>query len=685
MYIDKKTIRIKDETTMKKFCLGLILIAIIIPTISSASAPSIDIEHFTNLATSRNVQISPDGKHLSVVLRRDGEDLLAIIERKTMKPKGVFGVHGNRKSVGKVYWVNNKRLVYTVNQSYVWNKSQFENGELIGVNVDGSQHETIFGYKSGKSQIDKRIKTHQPEFGHHEIIDLMKDDKKNILLAFYPWRIKGNHWISSKISLPILYILNIYSGKKRKISTLPLPHADSIVDNFGVVRFASGKTKSGDSIVFYRESTDDKWNEFLLEDFQGKNITPLSFSKDNESIYFTANVKKNTRALFKYSIKTRIIKKIFHDENIDISLLIHDFSEKHIIAVGTDLNIPSYYYLDENNFKSDLHKKLLKIFKGSNVSITSTTTDENIAIVYIYSDTNPGDYYLFDTKKLKAKHLFKRHPQLDPKLLASTQSISFTARDGMNINGYLTKPTNPSNEKIPMVVLPHGGPHGVRDYWGYDWEVQLLANNGYAVLQINFRGSGGFGTSFEESGHGNWGTSMQDDITDGTLDLINKGIVDPERICIYGASYGGYAALTGAVREPELYKCVIGSMGVYNLPMMFKKGDIPQDERGLNYLSKILGNDIEIQKLRSPVYNVDKVKAEVLLIHGAKDNRAPIAQAKSLMKAFDKVGKKYQWLKLNDEAHGYYDEENRKYIYSKILNFLDENIGKTAMKLIKNK
>jgi len=133
-----------------------------------------------------------------------------------------------------------------------------------------------------------------------------------------------------------------------------------------------------------------------------------------------------------------------------------------------------------------------------------------------------------------------------------------------------------------MVVLPHGGPHGVRDYWGYDWEVQLLANKGYAVLQINFRGSGGFGTSFKQLGHGKWDTTMQDDITDGTLDMINRDIVDPDRICIYGSSYGGYAALTGAVREPNLYKCVIGSMGVYNLPMMFKKGDIPQDKRGLN-------------------------------------------------------------------------------------------------------
>ena len=663
---------------MKKSFLKLILIANIIPTLTVATSHPIAIEHFTNLASSSNVQISPDGKHISVVLRQDGENFLAIFDRKTMKPKGIFGVNGNRKSVGDVYWVNNKRVIYAVNQSYAWDKTQFENGELIGVNVDGSEHKTIFGYKSGKNQADKRIKTSQAEYGHHEIIDLMKDDEKNILLAFYPWRIKGNYWISSNSSLPILYILNVYSGKKRKLSSLPLPHARGIVDKFGVVRISSGETENGDNLIFYRDSTNDKWNKLLFENFEGENITPISFSKDNKSIYLSANVKKGTRALFLYSIKTKNIKKVFHDENVDISLFIHDATDKHIVAVGTNLDFPSYFYLDENDFIAGLHRKLLKTFIGSGVTITSTSNDKSTAIVYVYSDINPGDYYLFDTIKFTAKPLFKRHPLLDSKLLNITQSISFTARDGMNINGYLTKPINQSNDKLPMVVLPHGGPHGVRDYWGYDWEVQLLANNGYAVLQINFRGSGGFGTAFEELGHGNWGTTMQDDITDGTLDIINMGIVDPERICIYGSSYGGYSALIGAVREPEMYQCVIGSMGVYNLPMMFKKGDIPQDERGLNYLSKVLGDDIDVQKQRSPVYNADKIKAEVLLIHGAKDDRAPIAHAKSLMKAFDKVGKKYQWLKLNDEAHGYYDEENRKKVYSKILEFLDQNIGRKS-------
>ena len=658
---------------MKHLTKGIVLIVILMTNITTAS-PIINIENFTKLPASRDAQISPDGKHLSIIMRKKNEDLLAVLDRKTMKPKGVFKVQGYRKSVGKVYWINNKRLVYTVTESSIWNKTQIENGELIGVNVDGSKHKVIFGYNSGQGQTGSRLNNQKAENGNQEIIDLMKGDDKHILIAFYPWLLDGNVWRSNPDVMPILYKLNVFTGNKRKVGNLPVPFADAIVDNNGEVRFASGRDKQGNNIVFHRETGKDKWQELKLENFEGRYISPLSFSKDNENIYLSANVGDGTRALYNYNIKLQTTKKLFHDEQVDMTLFIRDFSDKRIVAVGTDLDLPNYFYLDKKDFKSDLHMKLLQSFRDSDIMISSTTDDESLAVVYVYSDKNPGDYYLFETKQLTAQLLVSKHPQIDPKNMATAESFNFKARDGKTINAYITKPLNQKG-KLPLVVLPHGGPHGVRDYWGYDWEVQLLANRGYAVLQVNFRGSGGFGTSFEIDGYGNWGSSMQDDLTDATLDLINKGIVDSKRICIYGASYGGYAALTGAFKEPDLYKCAIGSMGVYSLPMMFEKGDMPKRESGMNYLKKVLGEDVAVQKQRSPVFNADKIKANVLLIHGAKDERVPIEQAELLKQAFDQIGKKYQWLKLSDEAHGYYDEENRKVIYTKILKFLDNNIG----------
>jgi dipeptidyl aminopeptidase/acylaminoacyl peptidase len=258
--------------------------------------------------------------------------------------------------------------------------------------------------------------------------------------------------------------------------------------------------------------------------------------------------------------------------------------------------------------------------------------------------------------------------------MASTQAMEFTSRDELTLHGYLTLPQGKS-KSVPLIVMPHGGPHGVRDYWGFDWEVQLLANRGYGVLQLNFRGSSGFGREFLESGYGQWGGTMQNDLTDATQALIDQGIADSKRICMFGTSYGGYAALMGAVKEPDLYRCVIGSAGVYNLPMMFKEGDISQSDSGLVYLKQALGQDQNQLKARSPAFNANKIKADILLIHGRKDKRAPIEQVESLTKALDKAGKPYQYFEISNEAHGYYDEANRSNVYSKVLKFLQQHLG----------
>ena len=230
-------------------------------------------------------------------------------------------------------------------------------------------------------------------------------------------------------------------------------------------------------------------------------------------------------------------------------------------------------------------------------------------------------------------------------------------------------------KQYPLVVIPHGGPHGVRDYWQYQTEVQLLANRGYAVLQVNFRGSGGFGLAHQEAGYGKWGTLMQDDITDAVYALITDNIVDKNRMCIYGGSYGGYSALMGTIRTPDLFKCAIGSVGVYDLPLMFKEGDITNTKSGLAYLKNVLGENQEDLKQRSPSYNVDKIKANILLIHGKQDERAPIEQVESLKSAMDKHNKKYQYLEISDEGHGYRDPKNKALVFKTILSFLDENIG----------
>lgn len=645
-----------------------------VSTSAYANKLSMTLEDFIQPPLQSKYQISPDGKHLSVVVRQGAEIRLVILDAKTKQPKKAFKVRGKGENIGRVNWVNNSRLIFNVTKNYGYDKTVRNTGNLVGVNLDGSNYKYIFGHTTDQDTKGVNLRKNKAAYGSHRIIDLLKDDDEHILIAFYPWKLEGRWWVVNENAKTEILKLNVYNGSRKKVDKLPMPEAWAITDSNSVTRFSVANDQAGDLVVSYKETKDSEWTSFSLTDFDGKDAIPLSFTKDNKSVYLEALEGNGTTALYLMNLESKKIEKIFQDERTDISEYIKDFSGNRIVAVGTNLDRPRYEYIDKKDAKAKLHKMLMKSFGGYDITITSQTEDNSKALVHVYSDTNPGDYYLFDTKNLSAEYLATTKPAIKLDLMKPMKAIEIKSRDDVILNSFLTLP-EAGSKNVPLVVLPHGGPHGVRDVWGFDWEVQLLANRGYAVLQVNYRGSGGFGTQFEKLGHGKWGTLMQDDLTDATKYLIDQGIADPKRICIYGASYGGYAALMGAVREPDLYKCAVGSVGVYDLPMMFTEGDIADSEWGQNYLKDVLGNDIEDQKKRSPVYNVEKIKAEVLLIHGKQDERAPIEHAEKLMEAFDKIGKDYEWLEMGNEGHGYYDVDNRREVYTKLIKFLDKHIG----------
>jgi dipeptidyl aminopeptidase/acylaminoacyl peptidase len=507
-------------------CIPLILS--FITSANVAASDKISIEDFVKLADAKDMQISPDGKHLSVIFRKNGTELLGILDRKSRKVLSTFGVKGKKRGVGRVRWANNERLIYNITESYSSNKTVFETGELAAVNVDGSKHKLIFGYKAGEKQVGKRRKVIKSAYGSQSIIDMLEDDKENILIAFYPWKESGRFWKYNPDAITTIYKLNIYTGQRIRLESLPTPDSTAITDNNGKLRFAVGENHENQLLVHYRNSDSNKWIRFITHHFEGRKVVPISFTADNNAVYITANVGTGTRALYLFDLKTQSYTQLFHDAAVDISRFVFDFPQKRIVAVGTKLTLPKYHYLDKNNPKAIVHRILQKSFKASDVLITSATDDGMYVVAYVYSDTNPGDYYLYDTNKKKAHYLLPRKSKIFPQQMNSTQFIQITARDGVVLGGYLTLP-GVNNTDLPMVVLPHGGPHGVRDEWGYDWEVQLLANRGYAVLQVNYRGSGGFGVAFKKAGQGKWGTLMQDDITDATLELIANGVADKKK------------------------------------------------------------------------------------------------------------------------------------------------------------
>jgi dipeptidyl aminopeptidase/acylaminoacyl peptidase len=453
----------------------------------------------------------------------------------------------------------------------------------------------------------------------------------------------------------------------------PLGGARLLLDFDDNVRFAYGENERRKEAVSWKPEPGGAWTSFEIEGFRDETVTPWRLSTDNRSVFLTGTREgESVEALYRLDLQTKALEKVHAFEDAGIDLLITDFADREIVGVSGYAARPNDYWLVKDNPAARTYQALQRAFPQNRVNVTSTSEDGRQAIVFVDSDINPGDYYLFDTTTLRAEFLRAGRIWIEPKQMRPKEPFALTARDGLALHGYVTRPAGDGPH--PMVVLPHGGPHGVRDGWEFDSEVQLLANRGYAVLQVNFRGSGGYGMDFESAGYREWGGKMQDDLTDATRWAIEQKIAPADRICIYGVSYGGYAALMSASREPDLYRCAIGYAGVYDLEYVLESGDIPDSRSGRAYLERVLGSDVARLRTQSPVYNAQNIKAPVLLIHGKVDGRADYEHAKRMRAALEKNQKKVEWLALEGEGHGAYDEATRRQVYERILQFLDTNL-----------
>ena len=319
--------------------------------------------------------------------------------------------------------------------------------------------------------------------------------------------------------------------------------------------------------------------------------------------------------------------------------------------------------------------ELQAAFPGRIVLGVSASEDRNLLVLYVYSDRDSGAYYLFDRQARKASIITRAKPWLDAAKQAPQRGIAFKARDGKSVRGLLSVPPNSAGKNLPLVVLPHGGPFGVTDNWGHDPEVQILAQHGYAVLQVNFRGSGGYGHQFTKIGERQWGRAMQDDVTDATRWAISEGIADPGRICIYGASYGGYAALMGPIREPGLYRCAVGLSGVSDLSRLARWASLRRDDLGELYFNRVVGQDKAELAAHSPVMLADKIKVPVMLAHGGLDGIVPVQHAEAMVKALRKAGSPVELTVYPSTGHTIRIEKHEQDFYARLLAFLDKHIG----------
>ncbi|MBY5980194.1 alpha/beta hydrolase family protein [Ferrimonas balearica] len=640
------------------------LLALMLVSAVGWSAPQ-EIETFSRNSQFQGVKISPDGGHLAVLMPLEGKNVLAILDAKTMETTYVARFPGN-KQVGDYHWVNDERVIIELQYFKGWFEQPMSAGEWFAVNVDGSRARNVFGYQAGSSQTGTRISRGQSTYGYGTIVDLLKGQDDHILISSTPFSRSGN-------TKPQLLKLNVYTGRTRKADYSPVARGQFLTDHNGEARFVVGVTSEGVNQIFYRKTVDDDWSLFYENDEASWSLMPLAFASDSE-VYIQAADDKAVTGVFKLDLESGERTLVFRDKVADPSHYWFSADGRHLYALEVEPDYPEYVFVDKARPEAALLKGLLGALPGNQVRIVSQTEDGKQAVVFAFSDRHPGAYYLYDQSNNSLKLLMQSRPWVDAEKSAEMTPIEFTARDGTLIRGYLTLPAGREAKNLPMVVNPHGGPHGPRDWWGYNSEAQLLADRGIAVLQVNFRGSGGYGSAFQSAGYKRWGSDIQYDIIDATRYVIDQGIADKSRVCIYGASFGGYSALQSAIIEPDMFACSVGFVGIYDLPLMFEEGDTTETEYGLRILDKYLGNDEAQLKAFSPVYHVDKLKAPVLLIHGEEDERAPIEHAERLKAALEAKQHSLQWVVMDKEGHGFYNEDNRTEMYETLLGFLETHL-----------
>jgi len=657
------------EFQLKSRLLGILILSFLGAGSVFAGGSSVSLEEFAKARAYDSVRISPTGAYLAATAKdENGSGRLVTIDLKTSEVLAVIHMP-KREFISRFFWANDERVVGWVAVKFGTHDAPFGTGQLVAMNADGTHKDWIYSGRSSSS-VNRGVPATRTSREDVRLLNRLDDDDEHILLS-------GTRFSFSAQSYTEAFRLNIYNGHTRKMVTAPTRGASLLADSKGNVRIAIANDASKDNSLVVHQRIGKKWQVFGEYPDDGGALVPVAFDTDDRRIYMLDNREMDTSGLYLYDLEENVVTEVFHDPFVDISdVQITPGRDPKVIGVFTDPDYPKYTVLDVDNPVSHWFAKVRQRFTGYRVRTTSMTHDGKVAIIAVRSDTTPTNYFIYEVETDSINPLLKVLPGIDPKLMRPMEIYKLEARDGTELMVHLTQPEGKG--PFPLIVHPHGGPHGPRDYWGYNPEVQMLASRGYSVLQVNFRGSGGYGRAFESSGYGEWGAKMQDDLTDATLWAIKEGFAERDKVCISGASYGGYASMMGAVREPDLYACVVAYAGVYDLKLMFEKGDIPSQESGLIFLRKVIGEDEELLRQRSPVYNLDRVKAPVLIVHGKEDRRVDIEHAYRLRKGLKELGKPYEWLMKPKEGHGFYKPENQVDYFEHILAFFDKYIGSAA-------
>jgi dipeptidyl aminopeptidase/acylaminoacyl peptidase len=602
-------------------------------------ADPIAVEDFFKNPEKASFQLSPNGEYFSYMAPY--ESRMNVFIQKIGEEEATRITSEVDRDIAGYLWANNNRILY------LKDTGGDENFQLYGVNIDGSDLIGLTVFEGVRTQIIDDLEEQPDEI----MIELNKRNPN----VFDPYR------------------LNIVTGDTVLLAENPGNYVGWMTDHEGKLRIAIASDGVNQTYM-YRASEDEEFTPVMSLNFK-ESLNPLFFTFDNKNVYATSNIGRDKDAVVLFDMaKGKELEVIFETDEADVSGLSYSKKEKKIQAAYYYTSKQQIHFLDDE--AKMLYEKVETKLPGVEVRFASENKAEDKFMIRTFSDKTRGEYYLYDKATDKLTLLAELSPWLDAENMCDMKAISYTTRDGMTIQGYLTLPKGYKAENLPVVINPHGGPWA-RDHWGFNPEVQFLANNGYAVLQMNYRGSTGFGRAFWEASFKQWGKTMQDDISDGVKWLVDEGIADPERVAIYGGSYGGYATLAGLCFSPELYAAGVDYVGVSNL-FTFMKTIPPYWKPMLDMMYEMVGNpesDSLLMAAASPVYHVDKIKAPLFVAQGANDPRVNIDESNQIVKALKDRGVQVEYMVKDNEGHGFHNEENRFDFYQGMLTFLNEHLS----------
>jgi dipeptidyl aminopeptidase/acylaminoacyl peptidase len=611
-------------------------------------------------------KISPNGQRIAAPIWRAGGDSVIIYEIDVQGVKPISLPMPKDVDVDWVDWANDDRLLIGLSKDakdIVGRAFDASVSRVVAVDRDGKNFAVLFG----------NSRRFRGNYNLSQVVHPLPGDTDAVLMgAFNDGRYN-------------LYRVNVRDGKAEIIQRGTPTTFQWLTDLNGVPRARWDYRPRRDRIeLFLRKGDTGDWD--MVAQYGERELPELNIIgfADDPKIAIVASRQSGDRyGLFEYDMVARTLgKPIFQHPAVDVGDPvggpIYDPLTTKLIGV---------YYVDDvwerRYFDHDLARiqdKLDATFVDSAIiRFHSWSQDRTRLVLFTEGPKDPGSYYVYDTKKDHASLIGRRYPSLAANELGDMLIVKYKSRDGTKLPGYLTLPPGRGDKKLPMIVMPHGGPE-LRDYVQYDHWAQMLANRGYVVLQPNFRGSGGYGKAFAEAGHRQWGRRMQDDITDGVKALIADGTADPSRVCIVGASYGGYAALAGGAFTPDLYKCVVAIAGVSDIPEMLDNVEdrVTTESAIYEYWVKRLGDpryDMAQMKSVSPALHAANFKAPVLLIHGDQDGIVPIAQSKIMDKALRAAGKQVQFVEVEDAGHNFAKPASDLKLMSELEKFVAAHIG----------